>query len=195
MGGVEYKDQSASDLRLSLLEGPLDTNQFMILQADTIYVGGVKVETGIIGTSHFVRLDFGDRCFSEVLACTPVRAHQAKSFFYGTLRELRYGEISLAFATRFSYRLQVNVSLDEQNNIRLLSSMEQLVKEAQDLKLRIGLGFEFPIKDSIMVHALYSPQTLIWVNGEEAEVIYIKTAHAYPNERSVVLTETFIGRY
>ena len=68
---------------------------------------------------------------------------------------------------------------------RLLGNLKTRVAKAQTRPDEIGLSFEFPTE----VRLEKPPETLLWarLGGAGAE---IETAHSYPSEDSVVLTQS-----
>lgn len=183
MSGLIYRDRSAYDLRLNVVEGPLDLKQFSILKSGKIDVSpGVSVNAAIIGASHFFRFRLHDLVFYEVVACTDVLG-EGKKIYCGPLRDVRK-ELEPTFTGKGRYRF-ISRMLSSKDGAGELRRMEELALEKQWPR-NLGLVFRFPIGKSSM-----APRTVINLGtGEGGEVIFAKTAHLYPNESTIVFTET-----
>jgi Protein of unknown function DUF2617 len=183
LSGLIHQDRSAFDLKLNLVEGPLDLEQFVILSTGRIEASsGVSVDAAIIGASHILCFRIAERVFYEVFACSEVKTESRKTS-YGPFEEVNE-ETQLTFAGQGRYRFNVRM-LSSEDGAGELREMEQLAR-AKPGPRNLGLDFQFPLGESGI-----APKTIVTLGtGERENVISAKTAHLYPNENTVVFTET-----
>lgn len=183
MSGLIHQDRSAYDLMLNVVVGPLDLEQFAILSAGRIEVSsGVSVDAAIIGASHIFCFRSAGLVFYEVFACAEVKT-ESRRISYGPFQEVS-GEAELTFAGEGRYRF-VSRMLNLKDGAGELRKMEKLAREKPGPR-NLGLDFQFPSGRSGI-----APRTIVILGtGEREEVIFAKTAHLYPNESTVVFTET-----
>lgn len=67
---MEYVEQSADTLRLYVVSGAVDLDQFTILKESNLYWDSVPVSFGVLGASHFLKLQLAENSFYEICACT-----------------------------------------------------------------------------------------------------------------------------
>ena len=187
-----YIDQSACELRLNVVGGPLDLTQFTVLSSDAIAGARLQLSAGIIGASHVFALRHQALPeLHEVLACaelapTPVPAHR---FYSGRVDELS-GPLECAPATGFVYRFDSQV-VDLAAGQPELAALETRVQRAAARRDEIGLAYRFPAARDASRTA--SPKTIVWVGVDAGEhEIRVETAHCYPNEKAIVFSESRI---
>lgn len=180
-----YKDQSASELRLSLLGGDLDLCQFNVLDADSIERRGMRIDASIIGASHVLRLSSKrSRMLHEVLACTDVQA-RSRPLFSGSVEELP-PSLQLCVGGGVSYHFESRVS-DSLQGARGLAALERRIAVAAARPDEIGLCHRFPRPSG----AVGAPVTLVHVSDGGAVLgLRVTTAHSYPNDGAIVFSHT-----
>lgn len=179
---MEYTDQTALAIRLYLVEGKFNIDQFTILEHSSFNWKDLDVVFGILGESHFLSFTHKDKTFHEICACTEASldtAHHVRTSSF--LHELESVPLLTQFdgiQYRFSY---VHTNWSE--------GRERL----QDLHTRIaGISDEstyslthlFPSDDPLRE----DPVTEIHVSAHKK--INVATVHTYPNEDIMVFTES-----
>lgn len=187
-----YIDQSADELCLNVVGGPLDLSQFTLLSSGSIAGASLQLRAGIIGASHVFALRHPSLPeLHEVLACrklepTPVPVQQLYS---GRVDEVP-GQLECAPADGFVYRFRPQVA-DFAAGSRALADLESRVRSAARKPGEIGLAYAFPAPREASV--TLCPKTVVWVgvDADERE-IRVETAHCYPNEQTIVFSATWI---
>lgn len=182
MTTLPYVDQSASGLRFYLVAGAVDVEPFTVIATRRLYWNHHKIEMGILGASHFLRIDYGDgNILSEIFACAEMDLKQSfiKSAPFSDLP----AQVQVPFQGmryRFSPRL---------------ANWEDGIAELEDLRKQIALaskertwGLEHQFPSLPGDDETKPPLTLMWakVGGQ----FTLKTAHCYPNEGHIVFTTT-----
>lgn len=176
---VEFIDQSADALRLTLVDGECDLGQFSILSEATLRLPrGDVIQAGIIGASHFLSVGTGARRFTEVFACTDAAAPNARARY--TLNEIAGRQISFP---GYSFRAcRVPWNKGEGARDRLLSRI------AGKEMCEIGLSYVFPDSpEGDPAHrglALTALLVRVIPKG-----FVLRTLHAYPGD-AMVFTKT-----
>lgn len=183
MSGLIHQDRSAYDLMLNLVVGPLDLKQFVILNTGRLALSaGVSVDAAIIGASHILRFRLAGLVFHEVFACSEVKTESRKTS-YGPFGGTN-GAVEQTFAGKGRYRFDSRM-LSLRDGASELRMMEKLAREKPGPDI-LGLDFQFPNGKSGV-----APRTIVILGtAEQEDVIFAKTAHLYPNENTVVFTET-----
>ncbi len=183
MSGLIHQDRSAYDLMLNVVVGPLDLEQFVILSTGSIEVSaGASVDAAIIGASHVLRFKFAGLVLHEVFACSAVKT-ESRRISYDPFAKAG-GEAELTFAGKGRYRFNARM-LGSKDGADELRQMERLAAKKPGPR-NLGLDFRFPGGRSAV-----APRTIVILGTDEREeVIFAKTAHSYPNENTVVFTET-----
>lgn len=186
MAELVYTDQSAELLNLNLVKGAVDKNKLTVLSTGAVEVAYGKIEVGIIGASHYLEFSCpeGSVVLTEVFACLDLSV--SEKIFSGKLNELKsvqkqIGEISYSFnAKRFNWK---NGKDKFYNLLNAISFNEN--------HYNLGLQFVFPSEGLYE----FSPITAVFlkVNPDTFEV-KLETLHAYPNEDSLVFTETILSK-
>lgn len=172
-----FQDQSANDLRLSLVDGLFNKEQLLILCADKLNLSWIVIEAHIIGASHCVSLQIGNFVFNEVFACTDVKTNN-KMYFQGLLKNIKKG-VEFDFK-EMSYNFSLKIG--NFNTDGELASLENKVLNKN--KSEIGLVYEFPQDDFSHI-----PKTIVFGIFVK-NVFKLKTAHTYPNENKIIYTES-----
>ncbi|MCK5614513.1 DUF2617 family protein [Candidatus Pacearchaeota archaeon] len=183
----KYQDQSADDLRLTVLAGELDVSQFSVMSEQTITSSHLGIHAAIIGASHFVEVQWDDIRINEVFACTEVSSNGPKAH-YGPLN-LVVGGVALKFANRVKYIFNAEAWQWAQGANKL-SQLLNKIKGGSITNNNIGLTFQFPGGD-----IKKPPITIFWLEilpHKTSQQINIETIHAYPNEDRIVYTQSSI---
>lgn len=183
MNGLIHQDRSAYDLMLNVVEGPLDLEQFTILSAGRVELSpGVSVDAAIIGASHIFCFRIAGLVAYEVFACSEVKTESRKISF-GPFQEVNE-DVKLTFAGQGRYGFNSRM-LSLKDGAGELRKLEQLARKKPGPR-NLGLDFQFPSGKSGI-----APRTIVLLEtGERENVVCAKTAHLYPNENTVVFTET-----
>ena len=180
-----YTDQSASELRLNLIDGVLDKTPLNVILTDTLHLADIYIEAGIIGASHFVSFNFGDKVFSEVFACLEL-SNSSDSCFVGKVFKqtapIKYFKKGL-----FSYEFTSEILDWDDKSSEKYKNFENEVEKSSDDKESIGLSYAFPT----MEKNKFLAKTEVKVTKVN-DMIIVETLHAYPNEEKLVFTETQI---
>lgn len=188
MKELGYKDQSASELRFTLVRGCLDDRRFHILQSGSLEGGFLKVEARIIGASHYISFSTKDFLLNEIFACESIET-SANIAYCGPLDQIK-GSVSLglSYGLNYSFHVRTVDTTEKPYNPR------NIIEAMAEVK-GLGLLYEFPVIDNTP-----TPLTTVGVYfknlGEkpDKEVCIVETAHSYPNENKVVLTMTELTR-
>ncbi len=175
---MEYLDQSANNLILTLVEGKLDLSQFNILKEVSFSCKECKIVLRIIGGSHLITYRMGDLILHEIFACNRVKKETA-ILLSGPLNKV-YGNHSLMLSNTYKYEFSAKKCklIDEAGSIEKIESI--INTEAEKTK---GIVFEFPGNDTGI------PKTMVLLEHEGCK-IKISTVHSYPNENNVVYSYT-----
>lgn len=188
MAELEYIDQSADDLWLTLADGELDMSQFSILTEGSYVVPGLGViRAGIIGASHFLALNDGCTRFTEVFACIPeVRTER-------TLERASLGSLLERTVThaRHQYRFEATC-VAWNDGIAHRDVLLDQICSARGTNGEIGLLYRFP--DSPHASPVHTGEALtaVWVRVEGVR-ISVRTLHAYPDSAMVFTTSSMEG--
>lgn len=185
MTDLIYEDQSASALRLNLMRGAVDKDTLTVLCTGKIDLSYGRLNAGIIGASHYIEFvqPDGSVLFTEVFACTDLNDSGDRMF---------YGDVVKAtdFKTTFDsidYHFDVQCTTYKESHAQM-TALERLIKD-HTKRYRIGLSYLFPESEEDE----FSPMTLVSVSADpQTLAVDVKTLHAYPNEGSLVFTETNI---
>ncbi len=180
-----YTDQSAKDLRLNLVRGPVDKKLLAVLCTGEVELPYGKVDAGIIGASHYLEFSNpdGSVVFTEVFACTDLDVEGRE--YYGDLNDSssitkHFGNLTYDFSVR-----NLNMEKGEDAFIELMGKINQNFSN-----LQIGLQYLFPVQDT---EGDFPPLTLVHVKADpEKPSVEVDTLHAYPNEGSLVFTKTHV---
>lgn len=165
MSSLVYKDQSAALLCLVLAGGPINTGQFEIVEEGCLRGETTSVTARIIGASHFITFDTGERVLHEIFACQPVHAHELvhRATIAQAADGIDLGGIGYRFAAE---------TVGSEHEAHLAGWADLLVE------------YEFPETPNGEI-----PKTIVAVH-RDASAYEVKTAHIYPNEGKTVLTSS-----
>jgi len=186
MDDILYQDQSANNLRLSLIRGPINSAQhFDVLDTGSMEFGIGYIKADIIGASHVINFKIRGFEFSEIFACVEPKIG-GRRLVYGPLKDFSADHISYGFKKEHvKYSFSARIS-DWDEGEETLNNCEKYAIACGNRTGRIGLVREFPSKD-----ANHAPKTIVTVWHNER--IQVETVHSYPNERRIVFTKTSIN--
>jgi hypothetical protein len=185
-----YVDQSAAELRLNVVGGPLDLRPFTLLRAARIRGTALSVGAAILGASHVLavrRAGLAELC--EVFACRDPGPpmEPARRFYSGGPRELSW-EVEEGLAYRFHPE-----QADLASGAARLRALEERALAARRRRGQIGLHYTFPSSPDLPP-ARTRPKTVVWVEvAADERRLCVETAHCYPNEDTIVFSTTRIG--
>jgi len=179
---LHYVDQSAQELRLSVVQGPIDTSQLQIISESSIPLGDFSVDAFIIGASHCIQFKIkGVVVLTEVLACVKLDVDNTLVNSVRNVSKFRYNLHDV------TYEFGSHRGTSEAYNTKYASLLEKaavLSTHKQDT----GLIHVFPSVNADP----FIPATVVCVDACRKGHIYIDTVHAYPNEDMLVFTKTVI---
>ena len=117
----EYLDQSASELRLHVLRGDLDLDQFTVLKVAMLRRPWIEVNACIIGASHVLRIAVpGEEPLHEILACGAVCATTTPVFTgRAALLAERDHDVAVALSPGRGYRFRSRVATGAEARLAL----------------------------------------------------------------------------
>ena len=185
---IEFIDQAPHDLRLFVVDGPIDLEQFTILKEDIFAWHGMSVRVAIIGESHFVSVESPNGTLSEICGCTTLRPDTQSEVLADvmpvSLRDslhYRFGDTDYSFTT--SYMTEGS----GEGQLRGFAEVcTRTIAKARDCTTNLSL--RFPSEGESMP----DPQTHLLAEYEEDFVI--RTAHSYPPYRTIVFTHSRLSR-
>lgn len=178
-------DQSARDLILSVIRGPVVVEDLFDVKAKEMLVySNFAVDANIIGESHAISLMLPGLRLCEVFACVAPDIKK-KRIVYGPLNQFSDESIKLQFG-RVSYKFRVKI-LSWDKGEKDLKRLEKMIHRSKNVGNEIGLTYEFPKCAS----SVRTPKTLVLVEGAMNQIV-VNTIHSYPNESNIVLTKSQI---
>lgn len=169
---MKFIDQSANELRLNLVNSEYSEKELSVLTREYFNFNDIKIEYGILGASHFLKLQKNDLIFAEVFACIELELENSSLFVGGM--EHRKLEI---FNDWLSYNFESQIM-----------EWNQFSKDKYDFfEKNYSSSFLFPLNDKF--NFLAKTQVIFKVIND---IITLETMHAYPNENKIVFTKTQI---
>ena len=185
---IEFIDQAPHDLRLFVVDGPIELEQFTILKEDIFAWNGMSVRVAIIGESHFVSLQSPNGNLSEICGCTTLRPDDHSEVLADvmpvSLRDslrFRFGNADYSFTTSYMTEGTGEGKLREFAEV-----CTRTIAKAPDCTTNLSL--RFPSEDESMP----DPQTHLLAEYEDD--LIIRTAHSYPPYRTIVFTHSRLSR-
>jgi hypothetical protein len=184
---MQYVDQSADLLRFYLIHGMVDVEALTVLKQTSFFWSGLRVEAGILGASHYLRIDEeGHQPLFEIFACAELK--EAVSLVTsGPLANIKSNIVSKVGSLEYSF---VPQRMPWREGARQL---EVLLEDASSAKAEdnsFSLHFEFP---SDVPNPVHKPITVLRGNYRHSRCL-VRSAHCYPNEETIVFTTTVIKR-
>ena len=183
-----YADQSASILRLNLVQGSVDKSNFNILCTRELKSGLEGLRLGIIGASHYFELvdSQGEVVLTEVFACVDLDNPR---------RVVIADNIQKNYSAQyvfpgFDYRIDLELKNWEEGMWIFHALRDSIEIETPK---SVGLSFEFPGSEK-SANPDFLPLTLVKAIAADDFGFKIETIHAYPNEDMLVYTSTSLRR-
>ena len=174
MKPVEYVDQSASGLALTLIDGALDIDAFTVFRAATVNRPDVTIRAAIIGASHVLTFETPGAVLTEMFACTDALGG-ANRILFGSIGDLLEATTELTFADGRRYRF--NASLAAPAVVARLRARTSRGRSCLQLR------FTFPRRADRRA----TPETIVAVAHGRRRIV-TETAHCYPDEDTAVIT-------
>lgn len=179
-------DQSANDLVLSIIRGPINPKDFFpVLATDSIEHAGFQMRAAIIGASHMFQFISQDIALCEVFACLQLDIAE-RSVIYGPLKNYPDEAITQSFGS-LTYSFKACIEPWEQG-VAQLELWEQKSRDFSKDSAFIGLAYEFPDTGTGRI-----PKTIVLVTTDVANKVVVNTVHSYPNEGNIVFSTTEIN--
>ena len=191
---MEFIDQQADQLYLSLIKGAVPKDQVQILCSGELETALGTITASIIGASHFFELKTvdGKILFSELLACQKLKS--TKTLFYDKVEA----------ANNFSKEIDTIIYKFKAEQLQWDADIMSYFKKLCDKNSHhagFALRFRFPAtkepklknnNDADSNNQLLAVTMLTVL--EYKNKIRINSLHAYPNEKQLVLSETTISK-
>lgn len=213
---LRYKDQSADALCLHVATDRLDANRFLPLATARLDHDEFHVQAGIIGTSHIVQVSverpgMAVEQVTEVLACGSL-PDGVRPMFSGRLTEISY-PVEILLVPRLHYWFTASRTDHISGLPRFLALAERAAEYVgedipghsaetrEDVRQTAGLVYSFPES----LPGTYServregcwnatPQTAVLAAlGPRERCVTVATAHSYPNEDTLVFSESRVS--
>jgi hypothetical protein len=184
---MKYVDQSATGLRYFLIAEGVDVTPFEVIDTASFRWDHRRIEMGILGASHYLRIDWGDgQVLTELFACADPQLDVAfvKSAPFKDLpvrQEVDFADNLYRFVPRL---VSWNEGKDE------LAELVQAIVGATPERRQWGLTHQFPSLPG--GDETKPPLTLVY--ARVGGTFTLKTAHCYPNEDQIVFSTTTISK-
>ncbi len=182
---MNYLDQSVNSIRLFLVTGDPQIEQFTLLGQNSFTWNESTVTFGILGESHYITIETRDDVFTEICACTsatfdPSRSTTLHSEHLSQIPQLPLTKETSTYSYSFNYRFA-----DYRRGTEFLSNLREVKAKGETHFLQYLFPGRFFFSDK--------PVTEIFIrtNGNS---LYIRTVHTYPNDKQVALTESVIRK-
>ncbi len=186
-----YIDKSAANIRLSVIDGELEIGQFNVLKQGQIVSDQpqFRIKGRIIGASHLLSFEIGDRKFHEIFACGDINVNGQKIVVQEPLsRSSESVKLNLWNKVSYSFESAVHNYSEAE---KWLTELENRAKKfnKSDRDDNVGLIFNFPRGKSL----LKTPKTVLIAQCDRSSAsVKITTAHSYPNEGRIVQSDTIL---
>jgi hypothetical protein len=177
---AEYQDQSAHNLILSFAEDDIDLAQFRILTEGWVDNDNLIVQAGIIGASHFVKINSDKGVIYEVFSCIEVESNQSVLYCEPLDSILKEATITIK-----NEQVQCSFQIKSERWESGKQQLKQMEEEGVNTKTnQLYLAHNFT-----GINPDYQPKTLVNLRLEPEE-LFLKTVHAYPNEERIIFTQS-----
>jgi hypothetical protein len=194
---VPYKDVSAAALCFNLVSGVADISALHPIHKTvlTLSIGGrgIRIETGILGASHFMTLApaCGKDAITEVFVCSEIEPADRRIYlkplgFGGRIGPLTQPLIDGAWNYSFSAWTEPWSAASADRLCRLERRVE--LANTESPKTSAGLRFRFPNRPSGQREQ--PPETVVLLELEPDRGLHLQTIHSYPNDEVLVVTES-----
>jgi hypothetical protein len=198
---VPYKDVSASALCFNLVTGDVDVSALHPISKTGLVqsIGGIviKIETGILGASHFMTLapDGGEDAIAEVVVCSEVGAADSRLCFKPLGCGGRIGPLTQSLLNgELAYSFSAWTEPWSMESAGLLHQLERSIElaDAGSSKTSTGLVFRFP--NQRYGQTDQRPETMVFLESDADQEIRLRTIHSYPNDGVLVVTESKLAK-
>ena len=182
MSRVVYKKQSVTGLEYKLILSPESNFNFNILKNRLIDWQGVTLDFSIIGSSHFVKINTGNRNkLIELIACTEPGDTDLRTI-------VQQGKLADSTDYRYSRRFNsfYKYSFTSKSIEDCLRDSEEFRRKYLDNTAEIYLEYVFPSVENLAV-------TSIEITGGNDELSWV-TYHSYPEEKMIIKTRSTLER-
>ena len=177
---AEYQDQSVHNLILSFAEDDIDLAQFRILTEGWVDNDNLIVRAGIIGASHFVKINSDKGVIYEVLSCIEVEGNHNILYCEPLDSILKEATITIK-----NEQVQCNFQVKSER----WESGKQQVKQMEEEGVNTKTSQLYLAHNFTGINPDYQPKTLVNLKLETEE-LFLKTVHAYPNEERIIFTQS-----
>jgi len=183
-----YIDQSAMDLRLSVVTGTLEKEHFNLLTTERRETSFGAIEAHIIGGSHICSLKIDKLTLHEVFACVDFELNRGRYAIRTDSMDQVLAGVNLNFkkhGVRYTFQSEL-VELD-QAAVDRIAVMEQPLPG--DSTIQMIRTFDKREEDDHPPTTIVLVKNLDFLRGKE---IRLETLHSYPNEGKSVFTRTCV---
>ena len=191
MSTLTYKDQSAAELRLHVLADRVDFQHFRPLATVRMEQPQFQVQASIIGASHIIHIAYDNtQHVCEILACTDIPSALQPAFSDWIVNLTRPIDLQLTPALHYRFEARRTDSQSGQPAFRALA--RRIVRASADTALSSSAGLDYSFPATPRGPA---PQTLVWVMLDKpSQRVTFKTAHSYPNEDTIIFSDSRITK-
>ncbi len=174
-----FIDQSATNLHLSVYDGDVDLSPLNIIKQTSQQLSPtLSLHMGIIGASHFIKVQYGSDFFTEIFACTDLTDFQSNKLYPNSTKELRNLSLERTNGLQYNFQHQFH-ALKEQALI--YQELDTAVKRLSPKG--IHLSFTFPQAHN---NKLIARTITVADVSEDLSTIQSFTIHEYPQEKIIV---------
>jgi len=184
MTSLLFKDISYRKLQLAVLNQAVDVAQLSIFQERKAYFSeqAVHVHAGIIGTSHFVQVQYVDGSFlTEMFACNTLDEREVQSLCLLPMEQLN-NPISINNS-------QVNYHFT-QKKLRYTASRNDITNWSQQAQKQADIFLQHHFEPT--TPNTPSSRTLLSIQSNQSGIL-IETVHEYQEENAIILTKSKIN--
>lgn len=174
-----FIDQSATNLQLALYDGDVDLSPLNIITESSQQLSPTRsLQMGIIGASHFIKIQYGAYFFTEIFACTDLSTYHSSKLYPNSTKKLKNLSIERTNGLLYDFQHQFH-PLKEQELIykELTQSIDRLSAKG------IHLSFTFPKAQN---NDLVARTITVADVSEDLSTIQSFTIHEYPQEEIIV---------
>ena len=191
MSTLTYKDQSAAELRLHVLADRVDFQHFRPLATVRLEQPQFQVQASIIGASHIIHIAYDNtQHVSEILACTDIPSTLQPAFSDWIVNLTHPVDLQLTPALHYHFTAHRTDSRRGQPAFQALAQRIVQARTDTALSSSIGLDYSFPATPRGP-----APQTLVWLMLDKpSQRVTVKTAHSYPNEDTIIFSDSRVTK-
>ncbi len=175
------KDISYKKLQLAVLEGEVDLSHLNIFKEtyNNILTFGIKIHSGIIGTSHFVQIQKNDgSVFTEIFACDVLEKNEAQSLCFLPIKKIN-APINIESHLSYSF------SYHQKSYIESVNDITTWAKDEQENQPLVFLEYHFNVANPDCP----SSRTILAITTIP-DGIEINTVHEYQEEDAIIFSKS-----